>query len=55
MGENRWCTKKNYWRPVVVCEHRARKLDIKRCQRCMNDYNQLKLPLKIKKTVGSKK
>ncbi len=50
--KTRWCEKKGYWRSVAVCERRALQFDIKACQKCWQDYVQLRLP--FKPAAGSK-
>jgi len=46
MEKTRWCKKKEYWRAIEVCKHRAFKLNIKACQKCLQKYMQLQLPFK---------
>ncbi|MCK5245135.1 MAG: hypothetical protein ACNY01_07510 [Desulfobacteria bacterium] len=45
----RWCKKKECWRMVAVCERRALQLNIRGCQKCWQDYIQLRLPFKRRK------
>lgn len=49
MKKTRWCKKKDYWRAIEVCKHRAFKLNIKACQKCLQKYMPLQLPFKTDK------